>query len=270
MKKVACSLAVVLIGSLAGTAMAADAGGTKLIIEGSDLATFGTFKYDKSEISVDKTFANPKGSIEVTLGSSPVSIGVEGSHSENNFDGTYENSNGNVDVKRNEFVGFLRFGRKDNTNIRFGFRKFKYDFSNAHIFQYENGVLEEEDRNGSATGDLATGADVEITLAAGSDVQFALTFGGTYFKDAKYSWTYDKYDGNNHFLGTTTGSAQLDAFSARLRPQISFKTSENLRFFVNGTLAASTWNAKPDGDPDYPGVDIYMAVGAGAQLTFSL
>ncbi|MBA4389230.1 MAG: hypothetical protein C0404_14750 [Verrucomicrobia bacterium] len=264
MKKLSVLFAAAVLVSAVSVTKAAD-DGNQLILDLGDAVTLGNFKYKDVKIEVEKEYANPRGSAEFKFGGTPASIGVEFAQSKNTFTGTYEDSHGSVDVKRNEMAAYLRLGHKDETNVRIGYRKFKYDFSNADIVM-DNG---EHDKNGEATGDLTTGLDAEVTLAVGTEVQFALTVGGTYFKDAKYSWAYDKYI-NERFTGHVTGNAKLDALSVRIRPQLSMKMDDNIKIYINGTIAASSWDATPEGGADYAGVDIYTALGLGLQYTFDL
>lgn len=269
MKKLVVMLLAGIFGAFVVSAQAADEKGNQIIIEVGDAITFGTFNYEDAEIEVTKEAFNPRLSGEFRFAGTPLSVGGEYAQSKNTFDGTYEDSDGTIDVERQEMVAFVRLGHKDDTNIRLGYRKFKYDFSNADIHQYDGGRLVEEDKNGEATGDLKTGLDAEITLAIGTEVQFSLMLGGTYFQKAKYSWAYDKYIGGRN-TGRQTGSAELDALTVKIRPQLSVKISDALRVFVNGTMAASAWEGTPDGEADYPGVDLYSAIGLGVQFTFDM
>jgi hypothetical protein len=241
--------------------------GSQIIVELGDAMTLGEFTYEDTTIDISEEIFNPRGGIEFRFGGTPFSIGGEYAQSENTFDGEYEESDGTMDVERTEYVAFLRLGHKNGTNLRLGYRSFEYDFSDAIIHQ-DNG---ETDIDGEASGDLTTGYDAELTLAIGSDVQFALAVGGTYFTDAKYEWSYTAIGGPNP--GFHAGSAKLDAYSARIRPELSFAAGENLRIFVNAMVSASTWQIDEDDDeatPDYPGVDVYSAIGAGIRYTFGL
>ena len=247
----------------------ADSDAAQIIVELGDAMTFGEFNYEDTTIEVNEEFVNPRGSIEFRFAGSPISIGGEYAQSKNEFDGEYEDSDGTLEMERKEFVAFVRFGHKNGCNLRLGYRNFQYDINNAWINQRENGVLTEIDMDGIAEGKLSTGADVELNLAAGTSVQFALGLGYTFFKDAEYEWSYTAIGDN---AGFHAGAAEVDAHSVRVRPEISFGLSDELRVFVNGTIAATAWDIDKDDDdtPDYPGIDIYSAIGAGIRYTFGL
>jgi len=270
MKKLSLFVVIAFLGSMLPCVQAAEPAaedGSQIIIELGDAMTFGDFTYEDTTINVSEEFMNPRGSAEFRFGGTPFAIGGEYAQSKNEFDGTYEDSSGNLDAERTEYVLFLRLGHKNGTNLRLGYRNFKYDFTDATIFQ-DNG---EVDIHGDTTGKLATGLDAELTLAFGSDFQFALALGASYFMDAKYDWSYTAVGGPNP--GFHAGTAKMDAYSARVRPEISFAAGKNLRVFVNGTVQASTWDisqSEDDASPDYPGVDIYSAIGAGIRYTFDL
>lgn len=98
----------------------------------------------------------------------------------------------------------------------------------------------------------------------GDKVQFGMGIGGTYFMDADYTWEYDKEVG-----GVTThetGSATLNGYSGRVRPEISFKVNDTVRIFLNYTLQATMWEGTPDNGKDYPGVDVYSAAAGGVRV----
>lgn len=270
MKKLSLFVAIAFLGSMLPAVQAAEPAaedGSQIIIELGDAMTFGDFTYEDTTIDVSEEFMNPRGSAEFRFGGTSLAIGGEYAQSKNTFDGEYEDSDGTLDAERTEYVLFARLGHKNGTNLRVGYRNFKYDFSDATIHQ-DNG---ETDVNGKATGKLATGIDAELTLAVGSDLQFALALGATYFTDAEYDWSYTAIGGPNP--GFHAGTAKLDAYSARVRPEISFAAGKNLRVFVNGTVQASTWDisqSEDDASPDYPGVDIYSAIGAGIRYTIPM
>lgn len=263
MKKLSALVAIALLAWMLPSVQAAaraNADASQIIVELGDAVTMGNFDYGDASIDVSTEWFNPRGSVEYCFGGTPFAIGGEYAQSKNTFDGTYQDSYGNLDVKRTEYLAFVRLGHKDRTNFRLGYRNFKYDFSNGTVHQ--NG---ETDTDGTATGKLATGIDAELNLAMGSDVQFALAIGGTYFTGAKYDWSYLNGAGTR-----VSDNAKLDAYSARLRPEISFKAGDNLRIFINYMVQVSTWEAQAEGSPDYAGVDIYAAAAAGIRYTFGL
>ena len=270
MKKFTVLVAIAVLGSMLPSVQAADkaqADNGSIIIELGDAVTLGNFNYKDTTIDVSQEWANPRGSVEFRFGGTALSVGGEYAQSKNTFDGEYEDSDGTLDAKRTEYVAFVRLGHKNGTNLRVGYRNFKYDFSEALIHQ-DNG---ETDMDGEATGKLATGIDAELTLAAGDQFQVALGLGATYFTGAKYDWSYLAVGGPNP--GFHAGSAKMDAYSARIRPEISFAVSDDLRIFINGTVSASSWQISKDEDdttPDYPGIDIYSAVSAGIRYTLPL
>ena len=64
-----------------------------------------------------------------------------------------------------------------------------------------------------------------------------------------------------------TGSATLNGYSGRVRPEISVKVGDKVRIFANYTLQATSWEGTPDNGKDYPGVDVYSAAAAGVRVT---
>ena len=249
----------------------ADAGaGTKntLTIEAGDAGTFGNFTLQDTKIDVDTTYGNPQGLVELQLGSSVLSIGASYAQSENGFTGAWKGDNedgdGTINAKRSDANAFVRLGSRDSINLRVGYRCFKYKFTDGFITQRENGSVTEIDKNASADGELTKGVDAEFNLVFGDAVQIALGIGGTYFMDADYTWEYDQVQGGS--TAHVTGSATLNGYSARVRPEISFKLGDNVRIFANFTLQATTWEGTPDNGKDYPGIDMYSAVAAGVRV----
>lgn len=265
MKKLV-AVAMALSSSVCVVSAAAQDASGKLIVELANGVTLGKFKYEDATIDISTEAFNPSGSIEYKFGGAPVAIGLEALMSQNDFEGEYKDGHGSLTAERRKFVAFVRFGNKDGTYLRLGYCNFKYDFSDATIYQPD-----ETDVDGKATGDLTTGADVELGLGYSGRVGFSIALGASYFKDAKYEWSYTAIGGDAP--GFHSGTAKLDSLSARVRPELSFGLTDHLRLFVNGTLQASAWRVDEDEDeatPDYPGVDIYSAVTAGLRYSFDL
>ena len=67
-------------------------------------------------------------------------------------------------------------------------------------------------------------------------------------------------------------TASLSAHSARIRPEFSFLPLENLRVFINVTIAGSYWVGDDTSIFDdlkaYSGVDIYTGIAGGVRLYF--
>ena len=99
----------------------------------------------------------------------------------------------------------------------------------------------------------------------GDKVQFGLCIGGTYFIDANYTWDYDANPG-----GHRSGTAKMDAYCARLRPELAFKLTDNLQLFANYTLMATAWKGREitNTATDYPAYDLISAVGVGLRYSF--
>ena len=259
----------VIIGAvLVGRAWAAEDRGKVLTLEVGDAVTLGNFTVEDTTIDVETEYANPQGCVELKLGNSPLSIGVSYAQSKNDFTGEWsgdiEDGDGAVTAERTDANAYIRLGSRDSMNLRVGYRYFKYDFSDGLIVQRENGVVTEVDKNAEASGDLTTGIDAELNFVFGDAVQFGLGIGGTYFMDADYTWEYDKVVGGS--TTRQTGSATVNGYSARLRPELSFKAGDSLRIFVNYTLQGTTWEGTPDNGKDYPGVDVYSAAAAGIRV----
>ena len=235
----------------------------QIIVELGDAVTFGEFTYDDATIEVSEEFFNPQGSIEFKFAGTPISLGAEFMMSENEFTGEYDDGDGSVDAERQKLVAFIRFGSKNGSYLRLGYANASYDFSNARISMPGELITD-----GEASSDMTTGADAEINLALGSTVQFALALGASYFIDAEYDWSY-----MSSVNGAQSGEAEADTISVRVRPELSFEVTDNLRVFVNGTLQGTTWDVDEDTDdatPDYVGIDVYSAVAGGIRYTFGL
>jgi hypothetical protein len=257
-----------------GSVHAGDA--ARLTVDVGNAFTLGEFTYDDNTIEVDSEMFNPRARVEFQFGGTPLAFGGEYLKSENTFSGEYDEGNGDagigdLEVERNEFAFYLKLIPSYNFSVRFGYRNFEYDISNANITQWDDGVISEQDLNGIANAKLATGVDSQIDIIIGSptSVNLALILGYTYFIDGEYDWEYDEVIG-----GVTThrvGSATADAHSIRVKPELSIPLSENLRLYVNGEVGATAWDADVDDDePAYPGYDIFMAATAGLRYGIDL
>ncbi len=258
-----------------GVAKAQDA--ARVTLDIGNAFTFGEFTYEENTIDVDSEMFNPRGSFEFQFGGTPLAFGGEYLKSENGFSGEYEEEDGDagsgdLDVERNEFAFYLKLIPSYNFNVRFGYRNFEYDITDANITQINNGVVTERDLNGIANAKLATGVDGQVTVVIGSpqSVNVALALGYTYFIDGEYDWEYDLWQ-NGAFMGRQMGSATANAHSLRVKPELSLPLTENLRIYARGELAATAWDADlEDDDPSYPGYDIFMGATAGIRYGFDL
>lgn len=248
-----------IIGVLAVSIGMVAVASAEVIVDVSDAFTAGKFTYGDSTIKVKSSAANPRGSLEYHFIDTPFAIGVEYASSENDFEGEYEDSDGELSMERTEYAAYIRLGGKNSTNLRLGYRNFEYDITEGDIRQSSG----EHDINGIANGKMATGIDAELNLLFGEKVTFGVGIGYTFFTGAEYTWEYDIVGG-----GHQAGSAELDAHSLRIRPEISFETMENLRIYVNVMLAATAWEGTPDNGKDYPGFDIYSAAAVGLRYSF--
>lgn len=267
-----CILVLAGLLVVSGVRAAEDEGG--LTIEVGNAITMGGLTVQDVEIDVETEAFNPRLGVEYSFAGSPVSIGADLALSENTFTGTWEGDDeggdGSLDVERTDIGVYARLGSRDGVNLKVGYRNFSYEYSNGELAQYENGRLTERDENANATSDLTTGIDAELNLVFGEDFQVAFGIGYSFFMDAQYDWEYDQTVG-----GRTThvvGSAELDAHSARFRPEISFLAAENLRVYLNYTVQASIWTGDFEGGDteDYPALDLYSAAGVGVRYTFPL
>lgn len=246
-------------------------GKSSLSFEVGNAITFGKFTVEDTEIEVGTEAFNPRGSLEFNFGGTPFCLGIDFAISQNDFDGTYEDGEdtgkGSLDVDRDDFGAYMRLGSRESpVNLKLGYRYFKYEFSNGELDQFENGILVEWDREAEATGDLTKGIDAELNFVVGNNVQFALALGGSYFMDAKYKWSYIKTaPAEGIFDELVTGEMEMDAYSARIRPEFSFLATDNMRIFVNYTLQASIWEEDIEGTAanQYPAVDVYSAAMIG-------
>ncbi|OGV68921.1 MAG: hypothetical protein A2283_16745 [Lentisphaerae bacterium RIFOXYA12_FULL_48_11] len=252
-----------ILGVLAVSVGMVTVASAEVIVDVSDAFTAGKFTYDDATIKVKSSAANPRGSLEYRFNDTPFAIGVEYATSKNEFDGEYEDSDGTLEMERTEYVAYVRLGGRNSTNLRLGYRNFEYDITDAVIDQYEGGTLVEQDINGIANGAMATGIDAELNLIFGDKITFGVGIGYTFFTGAEYTWEYDAIPG-----GHQVGSAELDAHSLRIRPEVSFEAMENLRLYVNVMLAATAWEGTPDDGKDYPGFDVYSAAAVGLRYSF--
>ena len=269
-------LSVLAVGMLAvGVSQAADEA-SRITLDVGNAFTFGKFTYDDTTIDIDSEMFNPRGNIEFKFGGAPLAFGAEYIKSENTFTGEYEEpdgdaGNGELDVERSEFAFYLKLVPSYHFNIRLGYRNFEYDITNADIDQYDNGVLDEMDRNGTANAKLTTGLDGQMNIIIGgpTSVNLALMLGYTYFIDGEYDWEYDKIVGGN--TTHVTGAATANTHSIRVRPELSFPLTDDLRLYVNAEVAATAWDADlEDDDPEYPGYDFFMGATAGLRYGFDL
>jgi hypothetical protein len=246
-------------------AQAVDRSRGELIVEASDAVTLGKLTYDKVTVNIKQSYVNPRVMAEYRFGGTALSLGGEFSKLKNDYDGTFEYSDGSMTMDRTDWTLFARLGYRDSVNLRVGYRNFAYDVKDAILNQRDNGVLTEQDTNGTAKGDLTTGIDAELNLVFGEKVQVGLSLGGTYFIGAKYDWAYDAAPG-----GHKTGTAKVDAYSARIRPELAFLLADNLQLFVNYTLMATMWKGREVGNTntDYPAYDVISAVGVGLRYSF--
>lgn len=246
---------------------AEDSGG--LVVEGGSLITFGKLKVMDAEIELDSEAFNPQAAVEYRLPNSKVSVGFAYGAVENSFDLDYDDGEkvikGSLDAERTDMIPYVRFGKKDEFNLRLGYRMLEYDFSNGDLDEWKNGVQTKQIRYGTAKGELTTGIDAELNIVMGDTIQFRLMIGGSYFIDADYQWSYvDELEGG----ALKTGNATLNAFSARIAPELSLRLGEYLRVFANYTVSATRWvGSREDEDEEYVGTDLVAGLVAGARLT---
>jgi hypothetical protein len=233
----------------------AEYGAHTLRLEGGTAITFGSFKYSGADVSIEKTFFNPRLSAEFGLKDTSFAAGIEFARSKNNFEGTWKTGAGSVDIERTELAIYARYGERERNNLRLGYRRFSYDFTDGTFVDGLDNYL-----SATATGKLTSGLDLEGTVAGGETITFSLTAGATYFIGADYEWSYSLNGAPR--VGNT---AKLSAYSARLRPEISFKVGDSLRVFGNYMLSVSSWKGTPTGGKDYAGVDVYSGIGVGVR-----
>jgi hypothetical protein len=251
------------------TAVAGEGGGGLGVEAGTDI-TIGQFTFQDATVDISEEFFNPRVSVEYGFSKPRISLGVAYAASENNysleFDDGEETLDGDVDVERTDLIGFVRFGRRDGMNLRLGVRRFEYELSNAQLDEFENGAQTKQIRNGTAGGELTTGIDAELNLVFGTGVQFGLTLGGSYFMDAQYAWQYQDMLAGGAW---TSGTAELDAVSLRIAPELTVPLADGLRLYVNYTISGTSWIGNEDDEgEDYAGVDVMTAVGVGFRYWF--
>jgi hypothetical protein len=257
----ALTLSLLAAALLAPAAPArAEYGAHTLRLEGGTAITFGSFKYSGADVSIEKTFMNPRLSAEFGFKDTSIAAGVEFARSKNQFDGTWKTGAGSVDIERTELAIYARLGERERNNLRLGYRRFSYDFTDGSFVDGLDNYL-----SATATGKLTTGVDLEATVAGGETLTFSLTAGATYFIGADYEWSYSL-----NGAPRVGNAAKLSAYSARLRPEISFKVGDSLRVFGNYMLSVSSWKGTPTGGKDYAGVDVYSGIGVGVRWDLRL
>ncbi len=256
---------VVCLGlALALPTWAGENGG--LILEAADAITAGNFNYQDAEVNIDAEFFNPQGSAEYYFPGGAFALGILYAQSENGYDLDFDDGDtrwdGSLDVERTTILPFVRLGKRESINLRLGLNMFDYEFTDGILDKTEDGVTTHI-RNGYAKGDLSTGIDAELSLLFGEQFQFGLILGGTYFIGAEYEWTYLNADTGQWDSGT----AELDAVTVRLAPELSFEVADGWRLFARYQIAGTTWlGSKDDEDEEYAGVDVFAAAIVGLRV----
>ena len=236
-----------------------------MILEAADGITLGNFNYQDAEVDIDTEFFNPQGSAEYYFPGGAIALGILYAQSENDYDLDFDDGDtrwdGSLTAERTTILPFLRLGKRESINLRLGLNIFEYEFSDGTLDKTEDGVTTHI-REGYAKGDLATGIDAELSLLFGDQFQFGLILGGTYFIGAEYEWTYLDADTGLREYGT----AELDAVTFRLAPELSFEVAEGWRIFARYQLAGTTWLGSKDEDEDYAGVDVFAAAVVGLRV----
>ncbi|MEW5766478.1 MAG: hypothetical protein AB1797_02455 [bacterium] len=273
-----CKLFIVSV--FVGAALCAPAKGDSLLIDAATGVTWGDFTVEDVTADVETTYFNPAVSLEYSFGEDKnftFAVGVGYSQSGNDFVGEWDgsegkHSKGEVTVDRNIFDLYGRFWASPNFNLRFGYRYFKYEFSDGLLEKTQYGTLIEKAENAEATGDLRKGLDLEANFIGGKDIYVRLGLGYSYFIDAEYDWEYErtKYPGDQK--DRNEGSATHTAHGVRIVPEVAVKLADNLRLCLDYRLAASIWEGTTDQADieDCPGVDIYSAFGVGIEYLFPL
>ncbi len=255
---------------LAGTSvsMAKDRG-VWMIDAGSDIA-FGTFSYDDATVEISEEFWNPNVGIEYAFPGKTFGVGVRYSTSENSFELDYDNGHktldGSMDGERSILLPYMRIGPRDGISLRVGASIYEYDFSNAYLDEVKEGVPTKKIREGTASADLSLGVDVELDMMFGDKFLFGVIIGAAYFPNADYDWQYRDELGDNQIK---TGTAELDAVSARIGPEISYAVADGWRIFLRYLISGTSWlGDKDDEDEDYAGIDAMSAASIGVRADF--
>lgn len=262
-------LAMGAAGLMGWSAAVAGQQGSGLRVETGTDITYGEVSYEDATVDVSEELWNPRLSIEFSEAGGSVGLGVAYAESKNSFALDFDDGDkeleGDLEVKRKDLIPFLRFGMGRNASLRLGYRRFKYEFSRGILDETEDGRPSKRIRDGLAKGDLTTGFDAEANVTFGQTTKFGVTVGATYFKDAKYRWSYrDELQGG----ALEEGTAKLDALSLRIAPEILVPMGNGMSGYINYTVSATSWLGSKDEHEDYAGTDIMTSIGVGFRYVF--
>lgn len=239
-------------------------------VEAGTAVTMGRFSFQDITVDMSREIFNPFVSVEYRFSGTEFSIGLLYAGSQNRFELDYNDGDlvltGSIDAERREFLPYVRFGKRDRSNFRFGYRMFNYTFSNGELDEIENDILTKLIRSAHAEGTLSSGFDAELNMVFGDVFQFDIMVGGTYFFDAKYEWEYINILTNTPFQ---TGGTDLEAASIRVAPGFNYRVKDALRLFGKYQIQATFWMGNGDDSEEYAGRDIMTAIMIGARYSFN-
>jgi hypothetical protein len=244
--------------------------GGMVTIDAGTAVTTGRFSFQDITVDMSREIFNPFVSVEYRFSGTEFSIGLLYAGSQNRFELDYNDGDlvltGSIDAERREFLPYVRFGKRDRSNFRFGYRMFNYTFSNGELDEIENDILTKLIRSARAEGRLSSGFDAELNMVFGDVFQFDIMIGGTYFFDAEYEWEY-----NNILTDSAvqTGGTDLEAASIRVAPGFNYRIGDSLRLFGKYRIQATSWMGSGDDVEEYAGRDIMTAIVIGARYSFN-
>jgi hypothetical protein len=254
------------------------ANGASILIDAANAVTWGKFTVQDVTADIDAEFFNPALMVEYRVGDGEkLALGAGYSRSGNRFQGEWDGpegryTSGEVDVDRTAIDLYLRLLAGPHFNARLGYRNFKYEFTNGSLLKTQHGEPVERADNAVANGKLTKGLDLELNFIGGQNIQFRFAIGFSYFFDAKYDWSYDRtlYDPMRE--DHNRGKATHNAMALRFKPEFTFPIDERLRLTLDYTLGAGIWEGETTQADieDYPGVDIFSALGIGLEYLLPL
>ena len=234
-----------------------------IYVEAGNRAAFGTFSAYDATVSISEGTVNPFGSIEFAI-NERFSIGAYVATVGNRFDLEFENDrkvlDGQLSVSRRDILPFVRLGHIDGTNVRVGFRNFRYEFTDGDLNEFvKSGSRTRVYTDAQAEGAFARGVDAELNLRNSGRMQFGVTLGAAFFPGGEYSWRYNEVG-----VGPANGSLTTNTLSARAEPNVGYMITPGLRIFANYRIEATSWLVDENGEGEqYAGQDIMTGLGFG-------
>ena len=249
---------------------------TSMIVEVGNIVTFGKFSVKDKTVKIHTESINPMLGFEYLFKNGRWGAGIDLSKTQNKITGSYNDENedgeGAYRVTRRELSLYSRYIVSETLSLKLGYCYFNYNFKEGEIEMREGGSVVKRITEFEAESKMKKGIMAEINFTGGKIFQFALGLQYKYFFGADYKLDYKEEVNPPGTKVSVEETASLSAHSARIRPEFSFLPLENMRVFVNVTIAGSYWVGGDTGIFDdlkaYSGVDIYTGIAGGIRLYF--